>query len=160
MNLDIITSTNPLYYAGSKELQAEINTLEERKSDDPTITGLRDLQEELARLNAIKSDDPTITGLRDLQEELARLNAIKSDDPFIDGLRDLQENLALLRQIRIEDEGLHAVTIDQAAYPPNNRIKPNRRLIVSLGTVVGLFFGIFLVFFVSFIQNQKEAHSA
>ncbi len=183
MNLDIITSTNPLYYAGSKELQAEINTLEQRisddpfisglrdlqeelarlnaiKSDDPTISGLRDLQEELSRLNAIKSDDPTIPGLRDLQEELARLNAIKSDDPFIDGLRDLQENLALLNQIKIEDEGLHAVTIDQAAYPPKNRIKPNRRLIVSLGTVVGLFLGIFLVFFVSFIQNQKEAHSA
>ena len=182
MNLDIITATNPLYYAGSKELQAEINTLEERKSDDPfipglrdlqeelarlrsiksddpTISGLRDLQEELARLNAIKSDDPTIPGLRDLQENLARLRSIKSDDPFIDGLRDLQENLALLRQIKIDDEGLHAVTIDQAAYPPKNRIKPNRRLIVSLGTVVGLFFGIFLVFFVSFIQNQKEAHS-
>jgi len=76
------------------------------------------------------------------------------------GLRDLQENLALLRSIKIEDEGLHAVSIDQAAYPPTNRIKPNRRLIVSLGTVVGLFLGIFLVFFVSFIQNQKETHSA
>jgi len=137
MNLDIITSTNPLYYAGSQELQAEINTLEQRKSDDPFIAGLRDLQ-----------------------EELARLNAIKSDDPFIDGLRDLQENLALLRQIKIDDEGLHAVTIDQAAYPPKNRIKPNRRLIVSLGTAVGLFLGIFLVFFVSFVQNQKESHSA
>ncbi len=114
MNLDIITSTNPLYYAGSKELQAEINNLEQRKSDDP----------------------------------------------YISGLRDLQEQLALLRQIKIEDEGLHAVTIDQAAYPSKNRIKPNRRLIVSLGTVVGLFLGIFLVFIVSFIQNQKEAHSA
>ena len=68
--------------------------------------------------------------------------------------------MALLNQIKIDDEGLHAVTIDQAAYPPKNRIKPNRRLIVSLGTVVGLFLGIFLVFFVSFIQNQKEAHSA
>ncbi|MDC0078227.1 Wzz/FepE/Etk N-terminal domain-containing protein [Deltaproteobacteria bacterium] len=160
MNLDIITSTNPLYYAGSKELQAEINTLEQRKSDDPFISGLRDLQEELAQLNAIKSDDPYIPGLRDLQENLVLLNGIKSDDPFISGLRDLQENLALLRQIKIEDEGLHAVTIDQAAYPPKNRIKPNRRLIVSLGTVVGLFLGIFLVFFVSFIQKQKEAHSA
>jgi LPS O-antigen subunit length determinant protein (WzzB/FepE family) len=76
------------------------------------------------------------------------------------GLRDLQESLALLRSIKIPDEGLHAVSIDQAAYPPTNRIKPNRRLIVSLGTVVGLFLGIFLVFFVSFIQNQKETHSA
>ena len=55
---------------------------------------------------------------------------------------------------------LHAVSIDQAAYPPKNQIKPNRsRLIVSLSTVVGLFLGIFLVFFVSFVQKQKEIHS-
>ena len=83
----------------------------------------------------------------------------KSDDPFIEGLRDLQEKLALLRSIKIEEEGLHAVTVDQAAYPPKYPIKPNRRLIVSLGTVVGLFLGIFLVFFVSFVQKQKETHS-
>jgi len=71
----------------------------------------------------------------------------------------LQEILALLSSIKIEVEGMHAVTVDQAAYPPKNRIKPNRRLIVSLGTVVGLFLGIFLVFFVSFVQKQKETHS-
>jgi len=99
-------------------------------------------------------------GFRALNAEITILKDRKSDDPFIGGLRDLQENLALLRSIKIEDEGLHAVSIDQAAYPPTNRIKPNRRLIVSLGTVVGLFLGIFLVFFVSFIQNQKETHSA
>jgi chain length determinant protein (polysaccharide antigen chain regulator) len=99
-------------------------------------------------------------GFRALNAEITILKDRKSDDPFIMGLRDLQESLALLRSIKIEDEGLHAVSIDQAAYPPTNRIKPNRRLIVSLGTVVGLFLGIFLVFFVSFIQNQKETHSA
>ena len=103
MNLDIITSTNPLYYAGSKELQAEISTLEQRESDDPFIPGLRDLQENLARLRSIKSDDPTISGLRDLQENLARLNAIKSDDPTISGLRDLQEELARLNAIKSDD---------------------------------------------------------
>ena len=83
----------------------------------------------------------------------------KSDDPFISGLRDLQEQLSLLRSIKIEEEGLHAVRIDQAAYPPKYRIKPNRKLIVSLGTVVGLFLGIFLVFFVSFVQKKRETHS-
>ena len=94
-----------------------------------------------------------------MQENLARLHAIKSEDPFITGLRDLQEQLALLHSYKIEAEGQHAVTVDQAAYPPKNRIKPNRRLLVSLGTVVGLFLGIFLVFIVSFIQKQKETHS-
>ena len=98
-------------------------------------------------------------GIEALTAEINILSNRKSDDPFISGLRDLQENLALLRSIKIEAEGMHAVTVDQAAYPPKYRIKPNRRLIVSLGTVVGLFLGILLVFFVSFVQKQKETHS-
>ena len=114
MNVDIATASTPLYYLGIEALSAEIEVLQNRKSDDP----------------------------------------------FISGLRDLQEQLALLRSFKSSAKGMHSVNIDQAAYPPKNRIKPNRRLIVSLGTVVGLFLGIFLVFFVSFIQNQKEAHSA
>jgi chain length determinant protein (polysaccharide antigen chain regulator) len=99
-------------------------------------------------------------GFRALNAEISILKNRKSDDPFISGLLDLKEKLALLNSNKIDPIGMHAVSIDQAAYPPKNRIKPNRRLIVSLGTVVGLFLGIFLVFFVSFIQNQKETHSA
>jgi chain length determinant protein (polysaccharide antigen chain regulator) len=98
-------------------------------------------------------------GFRALNAEISILKNRKSDDPFIYGLLDLKEKLALLNSNKIDPIGMHAVTIDQAAYPPKNRIKPNRRLIVSLGTVVGLFLGIFLVFFVSFVQKQKEAHS-
>ena len=112
------------------------------------------------QLNISKSSTPLYyRGYRALNAEINILKNRKSDDPFISGLRDLQEKLALLHSIKIEAEGMHAVTVDQAAYPPKNRIKPNRRLIVSLGTVVGLFLGIFLVFFVSFIQKQKETHS-
>ena len=112
------------------------------------------------QLNSSTTSTPLYyRGFRALNAEIIILKNRKSDDPFIGGLRDLQESLVLLRSIKIEDEGLHAVSIDQAAYPPKNRIKPNRRLIVSLGTVVGLFLGIFLVFFVSFVQKQKEIHS-
>ena len=112
------------------------------------------------QLNSSTSSTPLYyRGFMALSSETEILKNRKSDDPFIEGLRDLQEKLALLRSIKIEEEGLHAVSIDQAAYPPRNRIKPNRRLIVSLGTVVGLFLGIFLVFFVSFVQKQKETHS-
>ena len=98
-------------------------------------------------------------GYRALNAEINILKIRKSDDPFIVGLRDLQEKLTLLTSIKIETEGQHAVTVDQAAYPPKNRIKPNRRLIVSLSTVVGFFLGICLVIVVSFIQKQKETHS-
>ena len=112
------------------------------------------------KLNSSTSSTPLYyRGFMALSSETEILKNRKSDDPFIEGLRDLQEKLALLRSIKIEEEGLHAVSIDQAAYPPKNLIKPNRILIVSLGTVVGLFLGIFLVFFVSFVQKQKEIHS-
>ena len=113
------------------------------------------------QLNISTSNTPLYyRGFKALNAEIVFLNNRKSDDPFIAGLRDLQERLALLRSFKFSIKGMHSVHIDQAAYPPKHRIKPNRRLIVSLGTVVGLFLGIFLVFFVSFIQNQKEAHSA
>ena len=97
-------------------------------------------------------------GSKALLSEIKTLNARISDDPYIVGLRDLQENLALLRSIKIPNEGMHAVTIDLAAYPPKSHFKPNRRLIVSIGTVAGLFLGTFLVFFVSFVQKRKETN--
>ncbi len=136
MNVDIATATTPLFFIGFDALEAVLNNLKSRTVDDPFIPGLRDLQ-----------------------EKVSVLRSIKSDDPFIPRLRDLQEQLALLRSLKIEEEKLHAVNIDQSAYPPKNRIKPDRRLIVLLGTVVGLFLGISLVFFVSFVQKQKGIHS-
>jgi len=42
-----------VYMKGTKVLQAEINALKNRKSDDFHIKGLRDLQEQLTRLRAI-----------------------------------------------------------------------------------------------------------
>ena len=91
--------------------------------------------------------------------EMKILQERKTDDPFISGLRDLQENLALLRSININPEEMRSITIDQAAYPPTNRIKPNRRKIVVVGTATGLFLGIFLAFFASFVMKLKEDHS-
>ena len=64
-----------------------------------------------------------------------------------------------LRSIKIEEEKLHAVSIDKAAFPPKGRITPPRRVIVSLGAVVGLFSGISLALFIGFVQNQKKKHS-
>jgi len=103
-------STTPLYYRGSKALTAEINTLKNRASDDP----------------------------------------------FISGLRDLQERLAHLKSIKVDNTQLNALTVDQAAYPPESRIKPKRKLIVVLGFVLGLMLGIFGAFFSNFFENQRR----
>lgn len=150
----------PLYYRGFRELNAEMDFLKKRKSDDHLIIDLRNLQEKLSQLHTKNSDDPYIYGLRDLQVKLESVRSIRSDDASILGLRLLQEKLTLLRSIKIEEEDMHAVKVDQAAYAPKSPIKPNRRLITLIGTSAGLFFGVFLALFVSFIQRQKEIHSA
>ena len=158
------------YTISSKREMAKIRRLDqivniEESANTALLLGIKD---RVDTTNVVQNNQLNITttstplyyrGFRALNAEIEFLKNRKSDDPFISGLRDLQEQLALLRSIKIEEEGQHAVTIDQAAYPPKNRIKPNRRLIVSLGTVVGLFLGIFLVFFVSFVQKQRETHS-
>jgi len=139
-----------------------------RYEEAAVIAGKLGVRDRVDTTNVVQNNQRNIStsstplyyrGYKALNAEIKILKNRKSDDPFISGLRDLQEILALLSSIKIEAEGMHAVTVDQAAYPPKNRIKPNRRLIVSLGTVVGLFLGIFLVFFVSFVQKQKETHS-
>jgi Chain length determinant protein len=98
-------------------------------------------------------------GFEALMTEIEILRLRKSDDPFIGNLRDLQENLTLLRSIKFDKEKMKTVHIDQAAFPSNSPIEPNRRRIVSLATVVGLFSGIFLAFFIEFVKNQRKKHS-
>jgi len=53
-NLSIYMNGRKRYMEGTKILQAEINALKNRKSDDIHIAGLRDLQEQLTKLETIK----------------------------------------------------------------------------------------------------------
>lgn len=56
-NLSIYMSDTKRYMEGTKVLQAEINAIKNRKSDDIHIVGLRALQEELTTLEAIKVEN-------------------------------------------------------------------------------------------------------
>ena len=112
------------------------------------------------QLNITTSNIPLyFRGFKALNTEITYLKTRQSDDPFIGELRDLQEMLTLLRSIKFDKEKISAIYIDQAAYPSKNPIKPNRRTIVLLATVVGLFSGIFLTFFIDFVQKQRKKHS-
>lgn len=94
-----------------------------------------------------------------LESEISVLRKRSSDDPFIKGLRDLQEQLVLLNSIKYDKENMTSVQIDQAAYPPNIPIRPSRKKIVLISTLVGVFSGIFLVFLIEFVGNQRKKHS-
>ena len=54
----------PLYLLGAKVLEAEIDLLRQRKSDDPFILGLRYLQEKLYKLEDLKIDPSRISAMR------------------------------------------------------------------------------------------------
>lgn len=54
------TAEMPMYTQGTIALEAEIDSLVNRKSDDPFISGLRDLQERLSNLRSLTIDPRTI----------------------------------------------------------------------------------------------------
>ncbi len=103
--------------------------------------------------------------LRGLQEKLKllehnykihQLESRKNDDPFIESLRGKESELARLVSIYIDPATVTTARLDQAAYAPDKRIKPRRKLIAVLGLVLGLMLGVFAAFFVNFIENQKQ----
>jgi uncharacterized protein involved in exopolysaccharide biosynthesis len=48
------------------------------------------------------------------------------------------------------------VQVNQTAFPPESPIKPNRKLIVALGAVLGLMIGVFGAFFLNFLEKQRQ----
>jgi LPS O-antigen subunit length determinant protein (WzzB/FepE family) len=125
----IHVESTPLAYHGKKVLNAEINALKNRTSDDAFIQDLRPLQEMLLQ---VKNDG-----------RLTALSARNSDDPFIHGLRALENQDALLEGVKIPDSGLATVRIDQVASPSN---KPVRGLLYVLPAIIaGALLGAFRV---------------
>lgn len=61
--LAINTAEMPMYMRGSNALEAELNVLEARKSDEPFISGLRDLQERKAFLESISVDADSLSAV-------------------------------------------------------------------------------------------------
>jgi len=138
---DISTPAPQLYTLGFDALEAEIKSLSERTSDDPFIPELRDLQEQLAILEH--------------NRQVEQLKSRKNDDPFIESLRDKERELTYLESIHVDPQTVITARLDHPAFPPENRIKPKRPLVVALGLVIGLMGGIFLAFFMNFIESAK-----
>ena len=152
----------------------EIEILAARKNDDPFIPELRALQEQLESLKfnrqieillARKNTDAFIPSLRELQEQLELLKnnrkievllARESNDPFTASLREKELRFEELSNIQLEAGKVRLATFDQPAYPPVNREKPKRSLIVALGAVLGLFLGIMAAFLLNFWEGIRE----
>lgn len=138
---EVNTQPQPLYLRGSKALRSEIKELTERSSDDPFIPGLRDLEDKVELLKA--------------NRQIEALKARQSNDPFIEILRDKESELAILEAFKIDPDEVRVVTLDQAAYPPEQRESPKRAKILALGAIAGLFLGIMAAFMVNFWHSLR-----
>ena len=91
---------------------------------------------------------------------LAELDVLKnrgSDDAFIKGLRDWQQEADRLKLIKYLPEQFQPFILDGAINEPKSPIKPKKRLILALSVVLGLFLGIFAVFFFEFIKKAGQS---
>jgi len=129
-----------LYDRGYKALEAEIEVITNRESDNKFNPEISALQERLKSLeNNLK---------------IEQLKSRKNDDPFIESLRDVESELKRMKSIHIDPETVKTAQLDQTAI--SKRIKPDRRLIVVIGSFLGLMLGIIGAFFSYFLEFQRK----
>ena len=120
----------PLYFMGTKALEAERKTLQQRKSDDFTEPRIGEILKELQLLE------------NNRQIEVLKLR--ENEDLFLTDLAKLREEESRLRNLKVDFDTLQLVTIDQRAVEPSKPIKPKKALILALGLVLGGMLGVFI----------------
>lgn len=132
----------PLYFLGTRLLQAELSMLKNRPDDRPYVAGLTELE---ARLAELQNDSRIATLI------------LRSDDQIhIENYDDLQRQLKDLLSQSDQFENAQLAVVNQAATVPST---PMRNPLVIIA--IGLFLSVFLAFLVVFIRlslNKSEPH--
>ena len=119
----------PLYFQGTRLLMAERDMLHARMDDLLYVANSAALQLQLDKLAA----DPVIAALK-----------LRSDDTiYVEGYDALLKKLAGLENLSTLFPGLRMATLIQPAIASTQPIKPNRKLIAVVGTVLAGFLGLF-----------------
>ena len=106
----------------------------------------------------IQSDAPLyLYGTKSLRAEIDVLRTRNSFDAFIPGLRSLEQKAEGLKNIQVNEFDVRTAEIDQPAHPPAMRFAPKRKLIVLMGTIVGIF--ISFVYLLSLMIIRREDNS-
>jgi uncharacterized protein involved in exopolysaccharide biosynthesis len=118
---------------------------------------IRGLKKQLAALESKKGNPeadvlPSFNEAPSLGLEYMRLRRDVLIDQKLFELLTQQYELAKIDEAR---EDVSFQIIDRAV-PPEKRFKPKRKLIVVLAGTVGLFMGVFLVFFLEYVRNVKS----
>lgn len=98
-------------------------------------------------------------GAKTLRAQLAVLEKRSSDEAFINGFRELNTQLEILQAYALDDSSVAVVDIDEAAEVPSTPIKPNKKLIVAVGVVLGGMLGVFAALIRSMIRRRKNVRA-
>lgn len=80
-------------------------------------------------------------GSKALLAEVENLRSRTSDDPFIEGLREKQELLSFYRSLQVDPAVIQVYRQDGALESPDRPVKPNKLMIIALGSIFGLVLG-------------------
>lgn len=139
---ELSNQSPPLYFMGTEALQAELDVLLAREDNDFTSGRITEIQKELQLLE------------QNRQVEL--LKARENRDLFIAEQATIKRTLAYLENLHIDFEMLEIVKIDRPAHTPYKPIKPNKKLVVAVGFLLGLMIGVFFALVKGALRNHKK----
>ena len=94
-------------------------------------------------------------GSNALEAEIIAVKARKNNLNLVSGVAEIQKRLDLISSVSFDSSKVIPLTIDLAAEPPEQRIKPKRSLIVALSAVVGGMLAIMFVLIRNAVRNRK-----
>ena len=132
----------PLYFMGVDALTAECDTLLKRKGDDFTEPRVAKIQQELKQLEN--------------NREVQYLQARKGEERFFENIDKLRGEQARLKTLKASELKIELVRIDQKASTPLKPIKPRKALVVALGLLGGLVFGVLVALVRAMLRAPRQ----
>ncbi|PMZ93587.1 MULTISPECIES: LPS O-antigen chain length determinant protein WzzB [unclassified Pseudomonas] len=83
-----------------------------------------------------------LRGSKALKAEIEMLGKRATNDPFTPGLRVYQEELAFYQALKVGEAVFEVYRPDGEVLEPDEQVKPNRALVISLGVLSGLLIGV------------------
>lgn len=140
---EVNSEATPLYFMGTDALTAERDSLMARENDDFTSGRIVEINTELKLLEH--------------NRQIEVLKTRENEDLFLAELEENRKEVTRLKNLKVDMDNLKIVRIDQLAIEPSSPIKPNKKLIVAVGIVLGGMLGVFAALIRSMIRKRKNA---
>ena len=139
--IDVNQNTKDLYLRGTKYLKNEIAIIKEKKHTLNYEKQLSELQEQLY----IAQND----------KKIIALNNRTDDKPYIKGIEEKQTQLSHLQSLSFNIANIKLYKIEGAPIVETSPIKPNKKLIIMLGFILGFIFSTSYIMMQNVIGARK-----